>query len=1159
MNIFTSNKLSSLVEQNKRLSEEILPELIKRLILSSCHDNLSSIRIPDKDDIWAPGFDGIVECDKHTLYVCEGKSIWEFGTNHDSLQKINDDYQKRVNNPLGINIAETSFYLVIPKIWAFNKEGKSITDWENEKRKDGWKDIKVYDASILSDWINSEPAVCAWLNEQYYHESLNFSSVNQAWHIFSNKTKPCFTEKMFIEDREREKDFFQKLLKTKTRPSSIKIKSESLIDSQGFILSSLQQDNDLKETVIVINNKETYYTISREVSHKILFLNFYFNGDLNLDDNTVILAFNKEAVSIIENIKLPPLFRDHYVKALIDMGFSEGDALQHYSATHGNLPSLIRKIPSTAIIPIPDWAKDSEKNLLMPLLFLRYFSQKNKVIVNKLSEGKNSEIERKFKEYLKIEDSPIKKVGNLYILVNYEETWTVLKPEPMDGSFSLLSNVILEILEEINITGNCEWIDITLRPDCQFAYLLQNLIYFSIDSESSHEIQSIIRRILVYAYNNNTKRYILNNLHILAEAMPKVILNFIQKDLKNENGIINSIINSDPRHIQYTNILFALDILVLDKETNIDACLILFDLYPRDKDFSLGKYSKDSLLDALCLSNVYGTLTLDQKFDLIHLFIQKNQDLGIQFAIELINQYNYNIPFRYKTYEKQQLLKNKRLYVLEKIATNILETAYQQNSVFLIFKLIKNFYKMSPRFWTSQVENFIYNKYPLTDIAKLNYEFRSKLYKIKEVNLEKQKSYIDVIKLWIEKTSISDSPYSMFWIFTNYTHCPLDELLKYDKASQEYFDELLKIRQQTFLNVLKTYGLNGVFSLLDYLNDDIRWGLVLSVEKDFDILTQICSNLIKLSKKQILYGTIDYLEKDQAKKIFDSLSNDTQLELLSTIQRKDISDWLTSDDLKSAYWKNKFISQLDKDKYAEILHYNPNCLIFHCHELAEQNIQDNIKIIKEVFSAISNNNSENSQNIDCLEDVIEIVDKEYYDDEWATICIKLYDLYLRSEIPNCIRKYFFLHPEIFLEHIQKSKKSNRYIFYYSLPTIAFENYELFKHFCDILYTNSQKDTLGNILAKNINNSNNYSPHDYIKKYIEEKHDYELCSNISIVIYTETDYTSSDGQDCLKLAEQFKILSQKYKIQYPMTADILQAVSENLETEAKEKLFISETR
>ena len=56
MKLMTSKLLETTMFQHKKLSESILPELIKRLILCSCPD-LSNIRIPGKDDVWAPGFD----------------------------------------------------------------------------------------------------------------------------------------------------------------------------------------------------------------------------------------------------------------------------------------------------------------------------------------------------------------------------------------------------------------------------------------------------------------------------------------------------------------------------------------------------------------------------------------------------------------------------------------------------------------------------------------------------------------------------------------------------------------------------------------------------------------------------------------------------------------------------------------------------------------------------------------------------------------------------------------------------------------------------------------------------------------------------------------------------------------------------------------------
>ena len=100
MDIITSKTLEDFIKNAKRKSEGLLPELIKRLILSSC-SSVKNIRMPGMDDIWAPGFDGIVDCQESTAFVAEGKSVWEIGTNTDSLKKINDDYLKRTDNFIG--------------------------------------------------------------------------------------------------------------------------------------------------------------------------------------------------------------------------------------------------------------------------------------------------------------------------------------------------------------------------------------------------------------------------------------------------------------------------------------------------------------------------------------------------------------------------------------------------------------------------------------------------------------------------------------------------------------------------------------------------------------------------------------------------------------------------------------------------------------------------------------------------------------------------------------------------------------------------------------------------------------------------------------------------------------------------------------------------
>lgn len=108
MEIITASKLESLSIEKSRLFQELLSELVKRLIIDSSK-SLSSIRIPSKDDIWAPGFDGIIENDEKNTYVAAGKSVWEFGNNINPQTKFNTDYDKRTKNPLGLDKKEYGY------------------------------------------------------------------------------------------------------------------------------------------------------------------------------------------------------------------------------------------------------------------------------------------------------------------------------------------------------------------------------------------------------------------------------------------------------------------------------------------------------------------------------------------------------------------------------------------------------------------------------------------------------------------------------------------------------------------------------------------------------------------------------------------------------------------------------------------------------------------------------------------------------------------------------------------------------------------------------------------------------------------------------------------------------------------------------------------
>ena len=106
MDIITSTMLDSMSRENQRKFQELLPLLIKKLILNSCK-SISNIRMPHGDDIYAPNFDGTIYCAEQSTYVPSGLSVWEFGTNSDYFKKINEDYEKRTRDSLGIENTQT--------------------------------------------------------------------------------------------------------------------------------------------------------------------------------------------------------------------------------------------------------------------------------------------------------------------------------------------------------------------------------------------------------------------------------------------------------------------------------------------------------------------------------------------------------------------------------------------------------------------------------------------------------------------------------------------------------------------------------------------------------------------------------------------------------------------------------------------------------------------------------------------------------------------------------------------------------------------------------------------------------------------------------------------------------------------------------------------
>ena len=134
------------------------PELIRRLVFATgC--NPSRLDFPSGSSVRLPGWDGLVDVEEGNAWVPTGASAWELSceNNRSLTGKAKSDYEKRTEEPLGVDIATTTFVFATPRKWTGKRR------WIRERREEGrWSNVRAFDADDLVAWLEQAPEVSIW-------------------------------------------------------------------------------------------------------------------------------------------------------------------------------------------------------------------------------------------------------------------------------------------------------------------------------------------------------------------------------------------------------------------------------------------------------------------------------------------------------------------------------------------------------------------------------------------------------------------------------------------------------------------------------------------------------------------------------------------------------------------------------------------------------------------------------------------------------------------------------------------------------------------------------------------------------------------------------------------------------------------------------------
>jgi len=646
----------------RRDCQEDLPLVVRRLIRATTLEGLSKILFPAGDSVQYGGWDGTLRVTIGTEYIPEGESVWEFGTSQDIKKKAENDYKKRRENTLGIEPSTSTYVFVTPRIWS-NKD-----EWSKEKQKESfWKEVRVYDAETLEEWLEQAPAVGAWLAKRINIFPEGVCSADNFWNEWSSATVPHITSELVLSGREKQVELVRKWLGSD--PSLLTVKAASSEDALVFLiaaagsLSETEKDNFFSRCLIV-NDVKSFRSVS--VTRNSLFLvNSFEETDsaINAVQNKHHVYFPIGADNSVtkENILLPRLERETYISALKDMGLTEHEAKEVSKETGRSLSVLRRKL--SAIPSQPKWAqKETARDILPALLIGRWMESKSKVdkeIISRIAGESYGTLCKKLTAWLNVPDSPLYKIGNSWRLTSPMDALFALGPYLSSEDLESFKGIALEVLGTVKPCFDLElekrWMASVYGKDSPHSGWLregiaQTLVLIAVfgdgaNIQTTSTPQTWVNNIVYDLLNNaDWKKWssLTDVLSLIAEASPISFLDSVEKSLAvNEPpimGMFSEINDTTFSNSSHTGLLWALEELAWDPFLLGRVTVILGKLAKLDPGGQTLNRPARSLRDIFLLWLPQTYASLNKRLSALNMLLDRQPKIGWSLLLALVPQ-----------------------------------------------------------------------------------------------------------------------------------------------------------------------------------------------------------------------------------------------------------------------------------------------------------------------------------------------------------------------------------------------------------------------------------------------------------------------------------------------------------------------------------------
>lgn len=436
---------------DRRDSQGNLPRLVRRLIQATV-DRASQLVVPGGEGVSVGGWDGVVEVSRGNAHVPEGKSVWEMGVNKKKKEKADGDYEKRTNDPKGVVPGETTYVCVMPRRWG----GKD--NWLEERNGEGiWKEVRAYDADDLEGWLDTAPAVHAWISLLLGKCQEGALDLETHWLEWAKGTQPTVSPELVLAGRRSVAERIVQWLGGDKDPLALKGDSrQEAIAVLGAVLQQLpahERGHHLSRSVLV-DDLVTWNQVAASGNPLLLVRNFESpEGMVRATDqgHRVIIPLGASDSASVNTIEIPRLSSDEASEALIEMGAPRLQARELASHARRGFTSFRRRLAVNPEVQQPEWAKPKDALSLCPAMLAGIWEDRgegDRATLATLADTSYSEVGSTLTRWWNESDAPFYLASDKWIITSKEDAWSLLARYLTSDLLERFKQVCVDVLGE---------------------------------------------------------------------------------------------------------------------------------------------------------------------------------------------------------------------------------------------------------------------------------------------------------------------------------------------------------------------------------------------------------------------------------------------------------------------------------------------------------------------------------------------------------------------------------------------------------------------------------------------------------------------------------------------------------------------------------------